>query len=379
MNDPDVERALTAFRFLSDTCSTASDVLQQSVSAPLASSSSAPTCAVLHKDFTSLLSLTYASTTKVTLACRPPEPAYSAALAPLRDLSGNVSALTTCATLFDEHGATLAAEARLATREICQALHALAQTFLEDAGKDYLVRTGAVHDAVDKARALSVDNCSAVRRRWALDKEMLDDAASEVAGMLEDAGEDAEEEDDGFDDEWRELGLGPSKKMTGTELERTKKIQPLLRFIVLLHKRVLLDILSNPSPTSPHVDHNPHTILDAFPPHSHTLVLASEELVAALYAPQDQSDIVSAVSALADVVHRLHQRLLDSTLLSSVRNSMDELTNGVGALSVTGTADSIQGSRKKQKDVRKWFDTCFAQIGSLTKSVVDTLGPSNET
>lgn len=102
-----------------------------------------PACSVLHKDFQSLLTLIYTSTTKMGLVLRPSAPSPSAALAPIADLTKSVASLTTCATLFDMHGITLASDARLLAQETCEAVRSLVGSFLDNAGEDYLVSVPA--------------------------------------------------------------------------------------------------------------------------------------------------------------------------------------------------------------------------------------------
>ncbi|EPS98520.1 hypothetical protein FOMPIDRAFT_1126249, partial [Fomitopsis schrenkii] len=309
-----------------------------------------PTVAVLHKDLLSLLTLIYTATTKLTLSLRADEPAYKAALGPLQDLIANVSSVTTCATLFGAHGLTLASDVRQVVAEVCIALSALARTLLEE-GEDYLVHTGMVHDLVDKAkRDLPADNQMAVKKRWVADRGMLEDSLQDVTSMLED--NDAVGEGDDFDDELDELGLGSTKKMSELELERTKKIQPLLRFTTLLHKRVQIDLLakSPPEPTS-------NTTLDALPAHSHAILVAFEDVVATLYAPQNPASIASAISPLASSVEGLQAMI----------TSMFPLT-----ISQTGTAAGGAPSGS-QRDVRKWFVTCFEQIQKLSRDLMDLL------
>ncbi|PCH37961.1 hypothetical protein WOLCODRAFT_87743 [Wolfiporia cocos MD-104 SS10] len=338
------------------------------------SSSSAPSCAVLHKDYLSLLTLVYASTTKSSLTLRPQEPAYSAALGPLRDLATNITALTTCATLFDVYGFTLASDARLSAREVCEAVRALATNFLDKNGEDYLVRAGTVHDLVDQAkRDLSVDNRTAVRKRWISDRGMLEDTYEEVISMAEGGNDDEIEdgEDDFGDDEWDELGLGSSKKLSEAEVDRIKKVQPLLRFSTLLHKRVQLDILSDASTATPSLE-----ALDALPSCSHGLLVASEEVVAALYAPQNPANVASAITSLSTAVKTLRLTLEDGALLPRRNGDVDELTTGMATLSVGG--NGVNG--QKNRDARGWFETCFAQIEKLSQSTaVAVVAESSDT
>ena len=220
--------ALAALRVLRDTCSAAIDALQQPFSeTQISLLDSRPTCAVLYKDFQSLLTLIYTSTTKVTLVLRPSAPAPAAALAPIKDLGTSITSFATCATLFNLHGAAVASDARLLAREVCEAVRALASMFVDSAGEDYLVRTGTVHDVVEKARRdLPADNLAAVKKRWKADREMIGDSLEEINAMLEDTGGGEDElEGADLDDEWDELGFGASKKMSEAELERTKKVR----------------------------------------------------------------------------------------------------------------------------------------------------------
>lgn len=139
------------------------------------------------------------------------------------------------ATLFEAHGATMARAVRGAAREVCEVVAGLAKTlgdFASGSGgkeKEYLVRTGAIHETVERIRKeVPEDNLSAVRRRWSVDKGMMQDSLEDVDGMLEDGEEDEDEdEDEGFgDDEMNgleELGF-TSKKLSKEEVERIKKV-----------------------------------------------------------------------------------------------------------------------------------------------------------
>lgn len=127
---------------------------------------------------------------------------------------------------------------RQAAKDVLQSVQAYSQAFKDitergDASaEDYLVRTGAVHDSVEQVRRdLPTDNLAAVRFLWAKDREMLEDSLSEVNDMIEDDGAGDDDFDD-EDDEWDELGLGSSKKMSEAELERTKKVHPHLSLSV---------------------------------------------------------------------------------------------------------------------------------------------------
>ncbi|KAJ7172476.1 hypothetical protein C8R46DRAFT_1086065 [Mycena filopes] len=179
-------------------------------------------------------------TCNAALGSVPPPPTIDASLSPLKDLADRVSALFHCANLFvsDTHGATLVREVHSLVRDAIESIKALAQTFLDieasglrqssgQAGDEYMVRTATVHSVLDRARALSVNNLVAVRKRWAEDAASLDDGLREVAEMVEEAEspDDLEEDaDEMFDDGWGDIGIGKGQKMTPAELERTKKV-----------------------------------------------------------------------------------------------------------------------------------------------------------
>ncbi|TBU65588.1 hypothetical protein BD310DRAFT_15783 [Dichomitus squalens] len=354
----DHDRALAALRALRGTCTAAIDALQQpSTAEQFSILASRPTLAVIHKDFQSLLTLIYTSTTKVTLVLRPTEPAPNAALAPIRDLGTSITSLATCATLFHLYGTTLASETRLLASDVIEAVRSLTIMFVEDAGGDYLVRTGAVHDMVEKARReLPADNIAAVRKRWRADRGMLEDSLEEINAMVEDAGEG----EDDMDDEWDELGFGSTKKMSGDELERTKKTQPLVRFITLFHKRVVPDVLgrlSNPPPDPDALNQ----ALDALPSLSKSVVVALEEVVAALYAPQRPAALAASISTLVSTIHAVHTSVIVDILLPPA-----DLERAMGALSMDS---SKGGGEKAAKDPRKWFESCLAQIDKLHDQV----------
>ncbi|KAI0724008.1 hypothetical protein C8T65DRAFT_704651 [Cerioporus squamosus] len=330
---------------------------------------SRPACAVLHKDYQSLLTLIYTSTTKVTLVLRPSAPAPSAAIAPIKDLGTSITSFATCATLFDLHGATLASDARSLAREVCESVRALASMFVDSGGEDYLMRTGTIHDLVEKARRdLPVDNLAAVKKRWKADRDMMEDSLEEINAMLEDAGEGEDEtEGDDFDDEWDELGFGASKKMSEVELERTKKVQPLVRFATLYHKRIVPDVLNSLSSSAESTE-GLNSTLDALPSRSHAVVLAVEEVVATLYAPQKPPALAAATSSLAEAIRQVHGTIANATLMPLAVQETD-LAKEMSGLGIEGS----KAAEKKAKDPRKWFDSCLAQVDKAAKAVNEML------
>ncbi|KAF7789515.1 hypothetical protein EIP86_000461 [Pleurotus ostreatoroseus] len=343
---------------------------------------------VLHKDLLSLFTLIYATTTKVSLALKPPQPAYSACLPQLQDLARKTSALTTCATLFDEaaHGATLVRLVRGAVRNVLGSVAAYAHAFSDitqkdgdnsgngGSGEDYLVRTGAVHDAIEQARQeVPKNNVDAVRTLWGRDREMLEDSLNEVTEMLEEEEDEEEDEDDFGDedeDEWDELGLGKKKKMTEVELDRTKSIHPLLRLCVLLHKRIQIDLLQKASKQV--AENTKHSPVDALPALSHNLLLATEELVAALYAPQDLPSLRAAVETLVKEAQTFRPALQAAQFLSS-ESALDDLPKKMHSLTtadVSAEPKPESADEKKRRETQKWFDTCFDQVDKVSQKVL---------
>lgn len=217
-------------------------ILSQTCNAALQPSESQPTTQpiqVLHKDLTTLCSFLYAATTKLSLALKPSSPTYAAALTPLKDLSDHVSALFHCASHFvaDTHGAILVQEVASLVKDVISSIRDLAQKFLDieandarrdsgQAGDEYLVRTAAVHAVLERARRLSPNNLSAVRKRWSEDAASLDDGLREVADMIDEAESESPHDDfDDSDDGWAEIGIEKSRKMVPEEMERTKKVR----------------------------------------------------------------------------------------------------------------------------------------------------------
>ncbi len=236
--DPPFFIAISSIKKAIGTCDAALDLLSQSSQVE---DVPPPELAVIRQDFLSLLLLIYGSTTKLSLAMKPKAPTYSAALSPLKDISDHISALAHCTNMLlpEIHGATLVQEFNNVCIDVTKSAKSLLAIFDApetrdlESGDEYLVKTGEIHHLIDKARSssgggLSVDNLSAVRKKWLEDSGPLDDGLKELNDMIEYGGEDAE---DNKDDEWDELGLGSVKCADEKELERTKQVT--LSIIVL--------------------------------------------------------------------------------------------------------------------------------------------------
>ncbi|KAJ3561307.1 hypothetical protein NP233_g10270 [Leucocoprinus birnbaumii] len=182
----------------------------------------ASTLSLLHQDFISLLSLIYASTTRLALVLKPSSPSYTAALEPLKELSQRVASLPHCVRLLQtDNGKTLAAEAYTIARDVLEALGSLIQTFSHH-------QTGAVHDIIENARGssgFSGNNLVAVGKVWRSNQDSLQDSLDEVRELMEKAENPEADAEDEFDDGWDELGLPSSVKPSAAELETIKKVR----------------------------------------------------------------------------------------------------------------------------------------------------------
>lgn len=139
--------------------------------------------------------------------------------------------------------------------------------------------------------------------------------------------------------------------------------------VVLLHKRVQLDILKNAKSSTFKT-----RSLDALPQHSHNLLLAMEESIAALYSPQDPSAIRSSTTSLAENVIQLKTVLYDQEFLGT-ESAGSEGAADVEALAKKMTEVSVNSSsaHSKTHNIRKWFDTCFDQIQKLSQTIIASL------
>ena len=149
------------------------------------------------------------------------------------------------------------------------------------------------------------------------------------------------------------------------------QIQPLVRFVMLLHKRVVPDVLNVLSSSGP-ADLAPlNTTLDALPAQSNAVVLAVEELVAALYAPQKPDVLSTSLLALVASIRHVHESISTEILMASG----EDLAKEMGGLSIDNTTNKAASTvrQPKPKDARKWFETCLAQIDKSAKAIDDML------
>lgn len=110
-----------------------------------------------------------------------------------------------------------------AVKSFVQSLLAIHNTTLDSfdgaAAGDYILRAGAVHEAIERERALSNNNYDAVRKVWQRDHDSLVDGLDEIQEMCKPS-DNTQDLDDGWDD----LGLGSNAKLSPLELQRTEKV-----------------------------------------------------------------------------------------------------------------------------------------------------------
>jgi hypothetical protein len=195
----------------------------------------------LRTDFISLLSIIHSAATKVALSLKPTSPQHKASLVPLRDLTNTVAALVHSIRLMRrKQGLTLMKEYESVAENVISAIRSLVQSLLSPpvdqslSTKEYLVRTGEVHEIIDRVRkagSLSLSNRDAVQKIWLQDYDSLQDGAEEIKGMCKPAGSNTENEDedgDVFYDGWEELGVDSNRKLSLDELDRAEKVSSFL-------------------------------------------------------------------------------------------------------------------------------------------------------
>ncbi|EKM55503.1 uncharacterized protein PHACADRAFT_95478, partial [Phanerochaete carnosa HHB-10118-sp] len=353
--------AILTLSLLAETCDSAKVALQADPT-PIAE---APSLDLLRKDYLSILTLIYTNTTKASLVLRP-SPAYKASLAPLQELTKYVSSLATCTTLFDAHGLILTKEVRRHSNDLLEHVRVFAQTLQQQddlSSKEYLIRAGAVHDAVEQIRkALPADNRAAVQGRLSSDRDILTDCLGEVQEMVkEGCGEEGELDDWVDEDGLEELGLGTSKPLSEAECLRAKRVRVtiLIKWTCTLHKKILRDLRSQVFKDLP------VQALDTLPSHSHGLLIASEDLVASLYAPQDSAAILRAVKSIDDKFQDFKKTLFAST------SSVEELEEKMDKATL-----SDAGSSQKNAELPHGYDTSYRVLATCVSKASEESPPS---
>lgn len=138
----------------------------------------------------------------------------------------------------------------------------------------------------------------------------------------------------------------------------------LLKFIQALQKRILSSLL-----TSQRILESPRpSSLDDLLSHSSSLLKASDDLVHALYLPQNLEILMARVKTYRSIVEDL-RGVLVSFALASCADPAGELSREVALLSI-----QLDGRGEKMAKERRWFDACFSQIFQITDAISSTGG-----
>jgi hypothetical protein len=215
--------AIATLCVLSETCKSA----LQSLANLSCSKSSLDTASVaastLRTDALSIHRLIHVSTTRLSVALGKPPPSYDLALVQLKDLTTQVGQLASCVSSFPS--GMLQKEAIWSAERTIHALEIFAQTFetacrQDKHNKEYLVKMGAVHEAVEAAQDMSINENAALAKAFKRNVDSLNDSLAEVKEMM--ANDNASTM--GFSDGWDELGEEFQKSLTVEERKRVNKV-----------------------------------------------------------------------------------------------------------------------------------------------------------
>ncbi|KIM49121.1 hypothetical protein M413DRAFT_96652 [Hebeloma cylindrosporum] len=361
----DSQKATLSLTLALETCNNALTALLE----PDDDSEDYPTAefTTLRTDFISILSIIHSAATKVALSLKPTSPQHKAALVPLRDLTNNVAALVHSIRLMRrKQSLTLMKEYESVAENVISAIRSLVQSLLSPpvgqslSSKEYLVRTGEVHEIIDRVRkpgGLSLSNRDAVQKIWLQDHDSLQDGAEEIKEMCKPGNsntENGDEDGDAFCDGWEELGVDSNQKLSLDELDRAEKVEALVKVTLLLHKRVINDVLSSKSQGKDDVSLNKLAVL------SGSLLTASDDLISSMYSPQHLDNITSCLRSFLGVNQDIRK-----IILLPHEKALEERMDGLSL------ADH------PSEKTRKWFTTCFDQIDKCGAKVLATLTTAN--
>jgi cyclin-D1-binding protein 1 len=143
------------------------------------------------------------------------------------------------------------------------------------------------------------------------------------------------------------------------------KFHSLLRCIATLQKRIQLDLISNTSPSRKEPD--PKT-LDILLAHSTNLLAACDALASSLYSPQDKSTLTTELGSLLDEIRSIKEIVMPLTI--RIEGTGTNIEEKMAALNIQKQND------KPERDVRAWFETCFAQVSRISDSISSELRDS---
>jgi Grap2 and cyclin-D-interacting len=149
-------------------------------------------------------------------------------------LSTHITALRYCATQFapSTYGATLHGEVVGIAKEVIQNVWQLVDLYLKvalgtETSGEYLIRTGEVHNLLERAKRTPKTNAGAVRKRWDVDRGGLEDALKELSEMLEEQQDGSHDEAIGLtDDMYDDCILISGQSLDQEEVERAKQVGP---------------------------------------------------------------------------------------------------------------------------------------------------------
>ncbi|THH10186.1 hypothetical protein EW145_g1486 [Phellinidium pouzarii] len=380
----DKEKALAVLQLASQTCSGALAALADSATStqPAGVSVDESLDARL-KDFVSLLTLLYQNATKLAIALKPANLTYRAAFTPAKELALHTDALASCACSIDStlYGGALVREVRGAAEEVLDALVALLGVYAADAQKSgssdaqtprdmYLVNTAAVHEAIERARGVSRSNLEAVKKRWESVLSRVDDCAKEAQEMIEEEEEESGDEEDNErdelalvdgDDDWGELDGVPSPRKEFVKASK-EELARLQSFTYALLKRVSSVLLG---PTSEFAFLSPST-LDGLLSRCDALSKTANDLVDALYVPQELETVTRQLATFSTLVNELRSTVSSLGLASLLTDGEDVADFSRQTVSLNIQPHITEAKFAKEK---KWFNVCFAQIFKCADSI----------
>ena len=132
-----------------------------------------------------------------------------------------------------------------------------------------------------------------------------------------------------------------------------------MKWTCTLHKKILRDLRNQVFKDLP------IPALDALPDHSHELLLALEDLVASLYAPQDSTVVSRAVKSIGDRFQALSRTLFEPPAEAA----------GAGGLAekMSQAAITDTGLSEKKAELPHGYDTSFRVLDSyISKALEET-------
>lgn len=126
----------------------------------------------------------------------------------------------------------------------------------------------------------------------------------------------------------------------------------LLQWSCNLHRKIIRDLKSNL------FSDLPPTSLDVLPRHSHSLLIASEDLVTSLYAPQDLSNVRGAVKSV--------ERTFRSFKMSLFPSEEDDIVDRLSEVTLEGA------TQLKESSLPHGYDTSYDVLEKLIDQMLDS-------